>query len=240
MFFTLAAAMRRQKKILKKKDHGMSACHVAQFNVVGTRMAAAGRFYQQVLVLAFICVASGMKLVYFDAKGVVELARVMLKVGNVAFEDVRYAIISKEGGGGFDTPEFTIAKANGELAINMDRAPMLVVGDTKIGQSKTIERYVANKCGLMGSNSEEAAVIDCIAENIRDIKEKWSKIRSIGGMGPNAEKDLAMKKWFEEGEFKEWLSKLEKSLPPPKVDTFAVGSSLSYADMTIWYVHARG
>ena len=33
-------------------------------------------------------------------------------------------------------------------------------------------------------------------------------------MKPSAEKDLATKKWFEEGEFKEWLVKLENSLPP--------------------------
>ena len=46
-----------------------------------------------------------------------------------------------------------------------------------------------------------------------DIKEKWGKIRSIGGMSPSKEKDAATNKWFEEGEFKDWLVKLEESLP---------------------------
>ena len=46
-----------------------------------------------------------------------------------------------------------------------------------------------------------------------DIKEKWGKIRSIGGMSPSKEKDAATNKWFEEGEFKDWLVKLENSLP---------------------------
>ena len=46
-----------------------------------------------------------------------------------------------------------------------------------------------------------------------DIKEKWGKIRSIGGMSPSKEKDAATSKWFEEGEFKDWLVKLENSLP---------------------------
>ncbi len=174
-----------------------------------------------------------MKLLYFDAKGVVELSRVMLKVGNIPFEDVRFSIKVKDGGG-FETPDFTAAKAAGELSANMDRAPLLVVGETKIGQSKAIERYVAAKCGMMGCSSEEAAVIDCCAEHVRDIKDKWGKIRAIGGMGPSPEKDVAMKKWFEEGEFKEWLTKLEKSLPPAQDESFAVGSSLSYADMNIW------
>ena len=35
----------------------------------------------------------------------------------------------------------------------------------------------------------------------------------MGGMAPNPEKDAATKKWFEEGEFKDWLMKLEGSLP---------------------------
>lgn len=182
-----------------------------------------------------------MKLLYFDGRGVIELARIMMKVGGIPFEDHRFSIKIKDGGG-FETPEFAAAKAAGDLAANMDRAPLLIVGNTKIGQSKAIERYVAHKCGLMGSNGEEAALIDCIAEHVRDIKEKWGKIRSIGGMGPSPEKDVAMKKWFEEGEFKEWLTKLEKSLPPQETDdsTFAVGSALSYADMNIWYVVSCG
>lgn len=32
-------------------------------------------------------------------------------------------------------------------------------------------------------------------------------------MLPSPEKDAATKKWFEEGEFEEWLVKLENSLP---------------------------
>ena len=45
------------------------------------------------------------KLVYFDAKGVVELSRCMLKIGQIDFEDSRFPIKLKEGGG-FETPEF--------------------------------------------------------------------------------------------------------------------------------------
>ena len=50
--------------------------------------------------------ASKLKLVYFDAKGAAELSRVLLKVAGMEFEDFRFAIKVKEGGG-FETPEFT-------------------------------------------------------------------------------------------------------------------------------------
>jgi hypothetical protein len=50
---------------------------------------------------------------------------------------------------------------------NMNRAPILMVGDLKIGQSKAIERYVAKRCNMMGNGDEEYAVIDCISEHTR-------------------------------------------------------------------------
>ena len=97
--------------------------------------------------------AKKIKLVYFDAKGVVEMTRIMLKVSGLEFEDVRFTITVKEGGG-FDTPEFARVKEAGQLKANMDRAPVLMVGDVSIGQSKAIERYVAKVCNFMGDGDE--------------------------------------------------------------------------------------
>jgi len=114
--------------------------------------------------------SAGLVLQYFDAKGVIETARVLARVGGLNMEDVRYSIKVKEGGG-FETPEFTAAKVSGALAPNMDRAPLLKIGDDcTIGQSRAIERYIARRCNLYGSSDEEAAVIDCVVENTRDIK----------------------------------------------------------------------
>jgi hypothetical protein len=177
--------------------------------------------------------AQKLKLVYFDAKGVVEISRVLLKIGGMPFEDFRYPITAKEGGG-FNTEEFTAAKDAGELSSNMDRVPIFYIDNVPLGQSKAIERFIAHRCNLMGSSDIEAAQIDCVAEHVRDIKEKWGKIRFTGGFGPNPEKDAAIKKWFEEGELTEWLVKLEKSLPPSKVENCSVGESTTYADVCIW------
>ena len=144
------------------------------------------------IVLAGI--EASTKLVYFDAKGAAELSRILMKVGEMEFDDFRFPIVSKEGGG-FETNEFSAAKSAGELSVNMDRVPLLIVNEKKIGQSKAIERYIANKCRLMGNNDEDRAIIDCITENVRDIKDKWGKIRMLGGFGNSPEKEAAISKW---------------------------------------------
>ena len=152
---------------------------------------------------------ASLKLVYFDARGVVENARILLAISNIPYEDQRFSIKPAASGSGFEYPEFAAFKAQGELKANMDRAPLLFVGTDVIGQSKAIERYVARRGGLMGSNDIEAAQIDCICEHIRDIKEKYGKVRAIADA---AEKETAMSKWFDT-ELSEWLTKLETSLP---------------------------
>ena len=171
-----------------------------------------------------------MKLVYFDARGVVETSRCLLAIANIPYEDQRFGIKPAESGGGFEYPEFAAAKARGELKVNMDRAPMLVVGNDVIGQSKAIERYIARRGGFMGSNDIEAAQIDYICEHIRDIKEKYGKVRAITDA---AEKEAAMTKWFTT-ELSEWLSKLEMSLPSGRGAGYCVGNKVSLADVAVW------
>lgn len=87
----------------------------------------------------------------------------------------------------------------------------------------------------MLGEGEEEPLVDCIAENIRDIRDKWGKVRMTGGMGTNPEKEAAIKKFYE-SELGEWLLKLENSLPVQDDLNFAVGNKLSYADVQIWYL----
>lgn len=61
-----------------------------------------------------------LKLVYFDARGVVEVARCMLAMNNITYEDHRFPI-NFSPDGKFLYPEFTAAKERGELLANMDR-----------------------------------------------------------------------------------------------------------------------
>ena len=90
------------------------------------------------------------------------------------------------------------------LLIPYDSGPVLCVGDVKIGQSKAIERYVARLCNMMGSNDIESAQIDCVTEHIRDIKDKYNKVK---GTTDATEKETQLAKWFDT-EFAEWLEKV--------------------------------
>lgn len=40
---------------------------------------------------------SSIKLTYFDAKGAAEVTRILLKIGGIAFEDLRYSIKVVDG-----------------------------------------------------------------------------------------------------------------------------------------------
>eukprot|EP01039_Chlorochromonas_danica_P007777 gene7777-8588_t len=191
------------------------------------------------LIPALACTAASTqpRLRYFNARGAAELARILMRVGQMTFEDYRYAVSAKPEGG-FEAEEFAEDKIAGEFRSNMDRLPVLELeSGVKIGQSRAIERFVCHRCGLLGETPEEAALIDCITENVRDIKDKWSKIRTTGGFAPNAEKDRLTEAWFAGGELASWLEKLERSLPEPSPGQwFSVGSHLSYADVSIWHL----
>ena len=203
-------------------------------------MAKRVLFFCLSAVRAFGTGASGSPKVctlhYFDARGAAELTRVLLTVGGIAFKDNRFEITMKEGK--FETPSFTAAKEAGKLKVNMDRVPVLELEDgSQLGQSKAMERYVAKICGFAGESDFIAAQIDCVAEHVRDIKDKWGKIRAIGGMQPNQEKDAATAKFLQpDGEYETFLRKLENALPANRSPGFAVGSSVSYADFAIWHL----
>eukprot|EP01040_Poterioochromonas_malhamensis_P014122 gene14122-15615_t len=148
------------------------------------------------------------KLRYFAIKGVAETTRVLLHIGNIPFEDIRYPF-QRTAEGIVWNEEYLETKKSGAFYVNMDRVPDFEIDGFHLGQSKAIEKYISRRCNLLGSSPRDEALIDNVVENIRDIKEKWSKIR-YSPDGP--EKVAATSKWFNE-ELKEWLIKLEKSLP---------------------------
>ena len=83
---------------------------------------------------------------------------------------------------------------------------------------------------MYGQTSLERACIQCIVENVKDIKEKWVKCRFT----PEAEKQKAIDNWFEV-DMSEWITKLEASLSEMSdSEEYAVGSKTSYADVMIW------
>ena len=161
---------------------------------------------------------SRMKLSYFDARGVAETTRYMLAVTKTPYEDFRYGLTFGTPGD-FSTiqrPEFDAAKAAGKLDANLGRLPLLEIDGQVIGQSKTIERFVAKRVGMMGATPVEEAQIDCICEHLRDCKDKYMKAKT------NPETKAA----YFATEMPEFMAKVEKTVVGP----WLCGSKCTLAD----------
>lgn len=146
-------------------------------------------------------------------------------------QDARYPI-SFGTPGDFSTlkrEEFNADKAAGKMEVSMGKVPILEVGDLRLPQSKAIERYVAKKLKLMGSSLEEEAMIDAVAEHVRDINEAYNR-KGLRFMKDEEKKAELEKKWFEE-ELPDFLSRLNAALPG---QSFAVGETVSLADVAIF------
>lgn len=95
-------------------------------------------------------------LVYFNARGLAEIARLMFAAAGVEYEDKR---ITKE-----DWVEMKEQMPFGQV-------PILHVDDDVIFQSNAINRYLAREFGFYGDSNIEAARIDSICECWRDVLE---------------------------------------------------------------------
>lgn len=173
------------------------------------------------------------RLLYFDGRGAAELSRILMHIGGMQFDDVRYDI-AKHGEDSSDGHKFLTDREEGKFAVNMDRLPILEVEGAQIGQSRAIERFVSGRCHLLGKNDLERGIIDCITENVRDIKEKWGLIISNQS---KAEKEKLIQQWFHHGGLSDWLIRLENSLPPSSSSgVYVFGSHPTYADFSIWFL----
>lgn len=173
------------------------------------------------------------QLKYFDLQGAAETCRVIFALANEEYDDARYAIDQKT----FASPTFLAAKESGELKMNLNRAPVLVTEDGKtIGQSKAMERYLAKKFGLMGNTLEDEAIIDCIAEHCRDVKDA-ARTKGFSRFTKNKsdeEKAAARKEWFET-DMPDMLMKIEEAVKETSAGSgYAFGKETTYADIAIW------
>lgn len=167
------------------------------------------------------------KLHYFNGAGAAGTIRLALAVGKVEYTDVRWPVdMSKFGSEGVAAacPLFAAAKEDGTCAANMGRVPVLEIGDVFIGEAKAVERYVARKTGLMGSNDDEAAQIDALGEHLIDIKAAYKKAKA----------EEKVDEYFAE-KLPEWMGKFEASLPAAGADGCLVGAAISLADIQVYY-----
>ena len=176
--------------------------------------------------------ASQYRLRYFDIKGAAETSRILFALGGEEYNDDRFAIDQAT----FSSPTFQEAKDSGELKMNLNKAPVLITpSGVTIGQSKAIERYLARRFGLMGENAEDEAMIDCVAEHCRDVKDAAMRkgFSKFAKGKTDEEKAELRKEWFE-SDMPTMLGKIEDVVTETGSQGYAYGKSTSYADAVIW------
>ena len=168
-----------------------------------------------------------MKLVYFNIKGLAETSRLLFAIADVSYEDYRYPLeVIDMKTFTMKKNEFDKDKLDGKLVKSLNKLPYLEVDNEIIPQSKAIERYLAKKFNMMGSNLIEEAKIDSICECVKDMKDAYQKIKCIT---EDNDKKIKMGEWFSKI-FPDRLLLLENILN----NNYAVGDSLSLADVVIY------
>jgi len=177
-----------------------------------------------------------VELSYFAAQGAAETLRYVMVLGGCEWTEAAWPVDFKKFSGPASLynpdgpcPGFAAASSEGTLARNLGRAPVVVIdGKESIGQSKTIERYLARRLGIMGSTELEAALIDSVTEHVRDLKDKYSKAKGVD----KEKKEESVKEYFGK-EMPVFFAKMEKALPAGAGPAL-IGKSLSYADVTLY------
>jgi len=168
-----------------------------------------------------------LTLVYFNAKGLAEVSRLLLALAQVQYTDKTYPIeVVDPVKHIYIRDEFDSDRKDGKFVKSPGgRLPLLHVGDNiTIPQSKAIERYLAKRYNMMGTDLIEEARIDAVCECVRDIKERYFKIKSSSpdqGGDPGA---------LLEDEFMGLQNVLDLEKP------WAIGDNLSLADVTIYHL----
>jgi len=125
-------------------------------------------------------------LYYFDLEGLGEVSRLLFAAAETEFEDKRYPHEMKDGKA--HHPEWEADKPN-RTKFPFAKLPVLQINEeTYIPQSRAIENFLAKKFGFYGKTHIEAALIDGIVEQFKDIASSWKEHRTKG--------DEEIKKFF--------------------------------------------
>lgn len=180
------------------------------------------------------------ELTYFDGRGLAEVARTLFVTAGRApgsgFADIRLS-----------GDEFKEKKGSGDLATNLNRVPVLNHNGHVIGQSASINRYVAKVLGFFGKDDLEAAAIDSFCEHVVDIKAAYRKLIPYKAEMSDEEKAAALSLWFDtpaepalegrkERQLQWFLGQVEGLLPG---DGYAVGGRPSLVDAYLFNMLAE-
>jgi glutathione S-transferase len=155
-----------------------------------------------------------MRLIYFDFPGRGEAVRDALRMGGVAFEDLRLSY-----------PEFQARRAAGQLP--WDTLPVLEFADgSQLGQSNALLRWAGAEAGLTPVDPLEALRVDALLDNIEDYGTRLSvSIRTTDDAVRAALRAELAGRWLPE-----WFRLLERRLAEAG-HGWLVGAALSIADL---------
>lgn len=155
-----------------------------------------------------------MRLIYFDFPGRGEAIRDALRMGGVAFEDLRLSF-----------PEFQARRAAGQLP--WDTLPVLEFDDgSQLGQSNALLRWAGAEAGLTPVDPLDALRVDALLDNIEDYGTRLSVSIRVSDEAVRA----ALRAELAERWLPEWFRLLERRLAEAGRG-WLVGAALSIADL---------
>jgi len=158
--------------------------------------------------------APKLRLVYFDARGVVEPTRWIFAYAGQEYEDVR---IAKDA-----WPAMKATTPNGQL-------PVLEVDGKQLPQSLAIARYAARTNKLTGHDDFEAAQADAIVDYVMDAAKLFAPLYSA----KDEEKPAIIAALIKEG-VQPFLKGLERHLQANhNGEGYFVGSKPTWADFVV-------
>jgi prostaglandin-H2 D-isomerase / glutathione transferase len=161
---------------------------------------------------------STYKLYYFNARGRVEVSRLIFAAAGEKFEDIRYEFN--------DWPSHKPEMPLGQV-------PVLEIDGVKLPQSMTIARFLAKQFNLAGKDNLEQAEVDAVVDTVADMAKKFGPIRFEED---EAKKQVEMPKFFAD-ELPKHLKNLEVLAKAYSNDgPFFVGNQLTWCDLLVYDV----
>mmetsp|Transcript_33999 Transcript_33999/g.52154 ORF Transcript_33999/g.52154 Transcript_33999/m.52154 type:complete len:243 (-) Transcript_33999:51-779(-) len=181
---------------------------------------------------------SGTTLSYWNGRGLMEIPRIMMAIAGKFPSE----------GGYTDDRRTSTSDCGNRFDANFGRMPVCNTPEGSIGQSVAINYYVASECGLMGSNTLQAAQILSFSEHVKELFGVWRALSpsseppseeilnkffdleeatDYDGPADGSKRSLRMMKWF--------LGRMERLVGD---DGFAVGGKLSLADVVFFFAFA--
>ena len=153
---------------------------------------------------------SSYKITYFNGRGRAEISRLILAASGTQFEDKRVE----------DWP-------NGKEDAPLGQLPYLTVDDLKVPQSLSMARFLARRFNLAGKDETESVKADAVVDTLNDLQNAfYQKVFMV-------KTEEATKNFLAEDAVTH-LGRVEKIVTNFGSNGFAVGSALTWADLSLF------